>query len=116
LVRCYLRALAQRDRAGLLAVAANIPPFRNTKADLAHSADACDELATATFLPAAVDTTYVPVNVAYADGDRDRLALLNMIAMGGPSIWRMDGIGTDVTRGPPGPSPASGPATANGSR
>ena len=52
LVRCYLRALAHRDTTGLLAVAADIPPVRITKADLAHSADARTGRATATFLPA----------------------------------------------------------------
>src|SRR6516165_10112815 len=40
LVRCYLRALAGRDAAGLMAVAADIPPVRITSADLAYSADA----------------------------------------------------------------------------
>src|SRR5579859_1316399 len=37
LVRCYLRALAGRDTAGLMAVAADIPPVRITAADLAYS-------------------------------------------------------------------------------
>ena len=40
LVRCYLRALASRDTAGLTAVAADIPPVRITSADLTYSADA----------------------------------------------------------------------------
>jgi hypothetical protein len=40
LVRCYLRALASRDTAGLMGVAAYIPPARITKADFTHSADA----------------------------------------------------------------------------
>src|SRR5580658_11002855 len=40
LIRCYLRALARRDTAGLMAVAADIPPVRITRADLNYSADA----------------------------------------------------------------------------
>src|SRR5215470_18809854 len=104
LVRCYLRALAERDTGGLAAVAENMPPVRITKADLAHSADARSGLATATFLPADVDVAYVPLIIGYADGASDRLGLENLIAMGGPSVWRMT-IGTDV-------SPPSGPAPA----
>ena len=108
LVRCYLQALAHRDTAGLLAVAANIPPVRITKADLTHSADARSGRATATFLPATVDTSWVPVIITYADGATDRLAVQNMNEMGGPSVWRMP-IGTDVNRyhGPPPPSPVT---------
>jgi hypothetical protein len=125
LVRCYLRALAHRDTAELLVVADNIPPVRITKADLTHSADARTGRATATFLPALVDTAFIQVIITYADGATDRLGIQNMVAMGGPSVWRM-AIGTDVSQGPPGPSPAqsrlpgpspaTGPATANGSR
>ena len=104
LVRCYLRALARHDTRGLLAVADNMPPVRITQADLAHSADARSGLATATFLPADVDVAYVPLIIRYADGASDRLGLQNLIAMGGPSVWRIT-IGTDV-------SPPSGPAPA----
>lgn len=105
LVRCYLRALAHRDTAALLAVAADSPAVRITKADLAHSADARNGLATATFLPPLVDPTFVLVVITYADGATGRLGLQNMVAMGGPSVWRI-GIGTDVNPGPSGPSPA----------
>jgi hypothetical protein len=113
LVRCYLRALAGHDTGGLLAVADNMPRVRITPADFAHSADARSGLATATFLPADVDVAYVPLIIRYADGAKDRLGLQNLIAMGGPSTWRMT-IGTDVNPGPPGPVPAtaSPPATA----
>ena len=106
LVRCYLRALAGRDTAGLLAVADNMPPVRITPADFAHSADARSGLATATFLPSDVDVAWVPLIIRYADGARDRLGLENLSAMGGPSVWRMP-IGTDVNPGPPGPAPAT---------
>ncbi len=107
LVRCYVRALAHRDTAVLLAVAANNPPVRITKADLAHSADARSGRATVTFLPALVDTDFVQVIITYADGATDRLGVQNMEEMGGPSVWRM-AIGTDVntSQGFPGPSPA----------
>src|SRR5690348_4542508 len=73
LVRCYLQALARRDKAGLLTVAADIPPVHITQADLTHSADARSGQATATFLPATVDTMYIPVIISYADGASDRL-------------------------------------------
>lgn len=105
LVRCYLLALAHRDTAGLLAVAPTIPPVRITGADLEHSADARSGRATVTFLPALVDTDWVPVIITYADGATDRLGVQNMIEMGGPSVWRMS-IGTDVNPGPSGPPPA----------
>lgn len=112
LVRCYLRALAERDTAGLLAVAANSPPVRITQADLTHSADARSGLATVTFLPASLDPTFVPLIITYADGARDRPGILNMAATGGPWTWRML-IGTDANPGPPWPSPAAtGPAPA----
>ena len=112
LVRCYLRALAERDRAGLLAVAENIPPVRITHGDLAHSADARGGVAMATFLPATTDIAYVPLIIRYADGAVDRLGIENMAAMGGPSTWRMT-IGTEASPGPPGPSPAASAPAAS---
>lgn len=111
LVRCYLRALAHRDVAGLLAVAANIPAVRITHADLVHAADARSGLATATFEPNPSDPTSALLTITYADGARARLGILNMIAMGGPSVWRLV-IGTDAHPGPPGPSPAEMSPTA----
>jgi hypothetical protein len=105
LVRCYVRALAHRDTAALLAVAANVPAVRITGADLAHSADARSGRATVTFLPALVDTDWIPVIITYADGATDRLGVQNMIEMGGPSVWRMS-IGTDVNPSASGPPPA----------
>jgi hypothetical protein len=104
LVRCYLRALASRDTAGLMTVAADIPPVRITSADLRYSADARAGLATATVTPSPVDTTEASVTITYADGVRQNTGMMNMIAMGGPSGWRMN-IGTDV-------SPSSGPSPA----
>jgi len=105
LVRCYLWALAHRDVAGLLAVAANIPPVRITHTDLAHAADARAGLATATITPNPSDPTSALLTIIYADSARAQLGILNMIAMGGPSVWRLV-IGTDAHPEPPGPSPA----------
>lgn len=107
LVRCYLRALSGRNTAELLVVADNDPPVRITHADLAHSADARAGLATATFLPATTDPAYVPLNITYADGATERTGLLNLIAMGGPSSWRMT-IGTPANPGSSEP-PTAGP-------
>ena len=106
LVRCYLRALASRDTAGLMAVAADIPPVRITSADLAHSADARGGLATATFTQNAVDPTSAFVTITFADGVQEQdVGLENMIAMGGPEGWRVT-IGTVINPGPAGPPPA----------
>jgi hypothetical protein len=112
LVRCYLRALADGDTAGLLAVADDIPPVRITRGGLAHSADARTGLATATFRQNPVDSTSAFVNITYADGTReDDLGLINMIAMGGSPGWRL-AIGTSINPGPPGPPPAEpGPSS-----
>jgi hypothetical protein len=105
LVRCYLRALASRDTAGLMGVAADIPPVRITKADLTHSADARAGLATATITQNPEDTSSAFADIVYADGARDDVGLINMNAMGGPSGWRMV-IGTDTSPGSSGPPPA----------
>jgi hypothetical protein len=105
LVRCYLRALASRDTAGLMAVAADIPPVRITSADLTDSADARAGLATAIFTPNPNDTTFAGVTITYADGLQENVSMMNMIAMGGPSGWRMN-IGTDINAGSSGPPPA----------
>jgi hypothetical protein len=106
LVRCYLRALASRDTAGLMAVAADIPPARITSADLTDSADARAGLATAAFTPNPEDTTSEFVIITYADGVRENASMMNMVAMGGPSGWRMN-IGTETSPGSPAPPPAA---------
>lgn len=107
LVRCYVRALAHRDTGALLAAAAGIPPVRITGADLAYSADARAGPATATFTPNPADGTSCKVTITYADGATENTSIMNMIAMGGPSAWRMT-IGTDLHPGPSGP-PTAGP-------
>jgi hypothetical protein len=106
LVRCYLRALASRDTAGLMAVAADIPPVRISSADLTYSADARAGLATAAFTPSPEDTTSSFVIITYADGVRENASMMNMVAMGGPSGWRMN-IGTQISPGSSGPPPAA---------
>jgi hypothetical protein len=105
LVRCYLRALAGRDASALAAVADYDPPVRITSADLTHSADARAGLAAATFTPNPVDSTSASVTITYADGTRDTLGLLNMIAMGDSPSWRMV-IGTNINPDPSAPQPA----------
>jgi hypothetical protein len=105
LVRCYLRALASGDTAGLTAVAAGIPPVRITGADLAHAADARAGLATAAFTQSPVDATSAFVIITYADGARQDAGMMNMVSMGGPPGWRMT-IGTDI-HPDSGPSPAT---------
>lgn len=102
LVRCYVRDLGQGDTAGLQATA--VPAVRITRADLKYAADARAGLATATVTPSPVDTTFAIVSITFADGAHEELGIENMVAMGGPSGWRMC-IGTDVAPGS-GPPPA----------
>lgn len=93
LVRCYLQALAHGDSTGLDALAVRTKGIHITQADLTHSADARAGLATAVFTPSPVDTTYVLLTIRFADGKTERTGLMNMIAVGGFSAWRMS-IGT----------------------
>jgi hypothetical protein len=106
LIRCYLRALASQDTAGLMTVAADIPPVRITSADMTYSADARAGLATAVLTPNPEDTTSDFVIITYADGVRENASMMNMVAMGGPSDWRMN-IGTEISPGSPAPPPAA---------
>lgn len=87
LVRCYLQSLAGGDTIGLNALAAL--PDHITQADLTYSADARAGLATATFTPSTVDSTYVLLTITYADRARESTGLMNMVAMGGSSVWRL---------------------------
>jgi hypothetical protein len=109
LVRCYVRALASGDTAGLMAVADGNPPVRITSADLKYSADARAGLATATFTPNPVDPNFPSVTITYADGAREYVDMANMSAIGGSWGWRMNSwrmdIGTIINPGPPGPPP-----------
>jgi hypothetical protein len=90
LARCYLRALANRDHAEMAAVASNIPPAHITSGLFLYTADARAGVATATFTPNPSDSTYAYVTIRFADGTVEDAGMLNMIAMGGHSQWRMD--------------------------
>lgn len=48
-------------------------------------------LATATFTPSQMASTYVLLTIDYSDGASEKTGLMNMIAMGGSSAWRMAG-------------------------
>ena len=93
LARCYVQALADRDTVGLYALSVRAKGDHITQADLTHSADARTGLATAVFTPSPVDSTYVLLTIRFADGRTESTGLMNMIAMGGFSAWRMS-IGT----------------------
>jgi hypothetical protein len=103
LVQCYLKALAARDTTGLKAVADESSPVSITTADLAHSPDASAGLATVTFTPSPVDTSFVLLKIQYANGRLENTGMLNMVAMGDSPGWRMT-IGTAIRTS--GPSPA----------
>jgi hypothetical protein len=90
LARCYLRALANRDHAEMAAVASNIPPAHITSGLFLYAPDARAGVATATFTPNPSDSTYAYVTIRFADGTVEDAGMLNMIAMGGHSQWRMD--------------------------
>lgn len=101
LIRCYLRAIAQHDTNGLLAVAYTTNgPVRITARDFRHSADARAGIATATLGPVGDDYSYA-VTIVFADHARDTVAM-------GPAnpaslhSWRL-GIGTLAVHdsGPP---------------
>ena len=61
LIRCYVRALAQRSVAGLQAVA--VPPVRISAAQFARAADARAGTATATFIPNPSDSAFFTVRI-----------------------------------------------------
>jgi len=101
LIRCYLRALAHHDAAGLRAVAFNDTnrPVRITAKDFRHAADARSGVATATRGPEGEDNAYA-VTIVFADHAKETVAMAPV----NPAVlnsWRL-GIGTPVTQtGPP---------------
>lgn len=97
LLRCYLQALAEHDEAGLYAVAAKTPRVRITAADFKYSTDARAGMVTATLMPSPVDPTGVLVVIKFGDGLVEKAGMINEIAMGGPSTWRM-AVGTQLGR------------------
>ena len=93
LVECYLRALAAQDKTELKAVAVYDPPAVITSADLAYSRDARSGTATVTFTPSPEDSAYLILDIAYANGVKERTGMTNMESMGDSPGWRM-AIGT----------------------
>ena len=97
LIRCYLRALADHDTGGLLAVADNSGgPVRITSTDFRHSADARSGVATATFTPGENDDAYL-VTIEFADHSQEDLAM-GLANPGSIHSWRL-GVGTQVNAG-----------------
>jgi hypothetical protein len=102
LIRCYLRALAHHDAAGLRAVAFNDTnrPVRITAKDFRYAADARSGVATATRGPAGEQSYAYAVTIVFADHVRETVAMAPV----NPAVidsWRL-GIGTLVTmKGPP---------------
>jgi hypothetical protein len=76
LIRCYIRALATHDVAGLQAVADNDPPVRITAGQFTHAADARAGTATATFVPDQTDGADVTVKIAFANGTSDTVSVV----------------------------------------
>jgi hypothetical protein len=98
LVRCYLRALAGQDSAGLLAVSdtANVP-VRITRSAFARALDARSGVATATFQPNQIASDVSWVTVEFADGAREAVEIQLANPASGSS-WRLV-IGTPETSG-----------------
>ena len=107
LIRCYLRALADHDTGGLLAVADTTSGgVRITSADFRHSADARAGVATATFIPGENDDAYL-VTIKFADHAREDLAM-GLANPGSVHSWRL-GVGTPVNSGGGHPEPQLNP-------
>ncbi len=103
LVRCYLKALAQHDASGLLAVADTTSgQVTITGTAFRHSADAQSGTAIATFVPSQMDYNYA-VRIVFADHARDTVAM-GLANPGSLHSWRL-GIGTRAQPGG-GPPPA----------
>jgi len=79
-MRCYLRALATHNVAGMKSVARIVPGgIVITKADFAHSADARSGVATIKLQRAGyaeVDPNAFPVRVTFADGARESVFMM----------------------------------------
>jgi hypothetical protein len=88
LIRCYLRALADHNTGGLLAVADTTSgPVRITSADFRYSADARAGVATAIFTPGENDDAYL-VTIKFADHAREDLAM-GLANPGSVHSWRL---------------------------
>ena len=103
LIRCYLKALAEHDTRGLLAVAdTTTRPVHITAADFAHAADARSGTATATFKHSEMDYTFSVV-IQFADHARE-IVVMELANPSSSHSWRL-GIGTP--NGHEGPPPAN---------
>lgn len=106
LIRCYVRALATHDVAGLQAVAENDPPVRITAAQFRHTGDARAGTATATFVPNPSDNAYTTVKITYADGAADSLAIV-LANPASAHSWRIQ-VGAETSTGRKAPPPLQG--------
>lgn len=90
LVHCYLRGLARHDRSDLSKLSAIAGALGHiTAKDFKFSRDATSGTATANFKPNPADPTFVNVTITYGDGAVEVTGMYDMIAFGGPSVWRM---------------------------
>lgn len=104
LIRCYLRALAHHDVAGMLAVADTASgPVGITSRDFAHAADARQGVATAVFSAPGEDNSRA-VTIVFSDQARETVAM-GLANPGSWHSWRL-GIGTVAVRNS-GPPPAN---------
>ena len=104
LVRCYLRALANHDAGGLLAVAYGTGgPVRITGADFKHAADARSGVASVKFVADEIDTAFA-VTIVFADHASETLGMDLANPASGHS-WRL-GIGALAGPAGSGPPPA----------
>jgi hypothetical protein len=109
-VRCYLKALAQRDMAGLYTTAYSDygdGSVHLTNAAFTHSADARAGLATATFTGNSTDTGLAEVMIDYADGAHNDLGL-QIANPQSANSWRLN-IGTLAMTEPGKPPPTAAP-------
>jgi hypothetical protein len=107
LVRCYLKAVAQRDLAALTALAIPGPGLTVSAAQLGHWQDARRGTATAVFVPNPVDSAYVNVTITYADGQQESFSV-ELANPQSANSWRI-AIGSYHGPGPGTPPPPAGP-------
>jgi hypothetical protein len=62
---------------------------RITAKEFEFSPDARSGTATADFTPSRADPTFVKVTITYGNGVTESTGMYNMVAFGGPSVWRM---------------------------
>jgi hypothetical protein len=107
LVRCYLRAVAERSQDGLLAVVPsrdNGGPSGFAAADFAHAATVAGGVTTVAVVGNTTDSADAAVNIRYADGSRQELEI-HLANPTSSHSWRFQNLGTFPEDGPP---PAQG--------